>query len=303
MFEPYGSVRAFVARLFGLITPEEYLGQTIVSEGLRIFNGDSKKAREVHEQVADWSTKYLLIALIPVESLRTPTVVRITSLQSVPGSTALANQKREPHQKASRRSVIAHTIRRVLGGSISWGTVIPINGVDRATSHHVNAHAPSGFFVNDAALRIERSGDYTAWICDDDRLPSAGHVFCPADTTPGKSRSAIFTDEHFAVKAGVLAESLVLSLVAAAIVGFMTMRMRHLGFDVRKLKDSSGQMASVILLLPGVLITFITYRESNRVAQHALTATRITLLLQALGLLGCVLPLALAMGPDAARRT
>lgn len=143
--------------------------RSVAERGSSLFpHVSADQLAQLVAEVNGWVSSHLLIALVPHSFLVQPFVLRISYLESIPQR---AISLRHP------RTLLRATTRLV-GGTLSWNTRVPMEGLTRASSFHINAFAPPGFRVIDAGLRYTGPppGDDPLWVLDDDRLPSTGHV-------------------------------------------------------------------------------------------------------------------------------
>jgi hypothetical protein len=231
------------------------------------------------DDIAKWQESYLLVALIPRTALTDGAcVMTITYVQSV---------------AADLNNLVLTALkwlRRITAGTMSWGARFPIDD-HRAESQHVNTFAPADYTMIETSLKVSKDDGTYRWITDDDLLPTGGHVFWKMehDHSEGLLGVKIFAPRSN----GMLPESFLFSVTVVLTLSLFTKAFSDRHFDYEQFDPNFA--AATLLLIPAVVISILTYRESSRVAAHATALARFTLVVQAVAIAACASPFAFKM--------
>jgi hypothetical protein len=284
-----------ILNLGGLIDP----GRSAILDARDLARSSSMPEAQVREFVRDltrWQDEYLLLIEIPTEWLVDERII----------VTLRYNQDIQQAARVSLRTFVG-TIRKLLGGSVSFGFNVSANRVADAQSGHISLSAPAGFRVIGAALRVnyrrrdDGADPLTVWYRDDDRLPTEAHVH--VDTEGRSIQSANFMASFYAYKTGYFLETLIASWILFGIMQVFYDRMSEasVNFNVAKAGLDSELTAALILLLPAVVVTLITQRDSHRVASRSFALVRVLLAASAVASLAAAAMLALRASPEFGR--
>jgi hypothetical protein len=245
---------------------------------------DADQISDASDDIAKWQESYLLVALLPADVLtQGATVLTITYVESV------ASTLDRWWLRLFKRA------RRLLGGTISWGARLPIDD-HRAESQHINVYAPADYMIVDAPLKVTLTDGTYRWISPDARLPTGAHIFWKQEDDHCE---AVLGVKIFAPRSnGILPESFLFSVAVALTLFVFTIALAN---RERQWDDFDPNFAAAtLLLIPAVVISILTYRESSRVAAHASALARFTLVVQAMAMAACAAPFAFEMDAVAA---
>lgn len=252
----------------------------------------SDKLIRLLEDLDEYRAVHLLIADVPVQhSLPTGFVMTLRYTASVP------IKKRSP----------VLILRRLIAGSLSWGTEIPIRAVGSSGSRHINVWAPRGFKVIDSGLVARREIGHlhwNTWHFDDDRLPIAAHVVVTSKDFRYATEPK-FCVNFYSNKSGFFLESWLLSVAVALGILAFTIHLQYTEFDTSAKSTSSiidsNFAATLLLLFPAIAVTIGGQRDEHRLASRTFALTRFFLFSMGIASAMCSLPFVFEMEASDAR--
>jgi hypothetical protein len=229
----------------------------------------SEVLREIRRDLVRWRDQYLVLAEIPCEAFKPASflILHTSYRQSTAASFAA--------RRALRRGIVV--LMRLLIGPPGFSLSLPVNGVGNSHSSHVLVKAPEGFRAVDGAVEIRfrtvnGSASKLKVFRDFDRLPNEAHVV--VDTDAKALHSADVVARFYPYKTGFLIESVICSWLLFSVLDVFYSRVSNRSFQWRHFGFDSPLTASLLLMVPAVIITLVTQRDGNRFASRCFALSK-----------------------------
>lgn len=243
-----------------------------------------------------WQRSFLLVAELPSSYLKDGRAVISLAYSSPMPSLYVVHGGRIDFKRLRQRA------RKIVAGTLSVPFTISVRGaIESAESAHVSVAAPPGFRVVGGRLTYkydENGTKKTETLWDRDNLPTTAHF--TVRTEKRRVLEAQCVASFYAYKTGFFMESLLSSLALFGILLTFYTQISRVGFaDLSRL--NSNLSAGIVLLLPALVVTLVTQRDSHRVASKCLAIPRLSLIGSVMANVAASLTIALEVRPTTAR--
>ena len=270
--------------------PPAVNARTLLIRDLREAGASVSEIADALPLIDNFRDRHLLLADLPYQAEHGSFVVRLQYVEGVP----------------VRELSFVRTSKRLIAGTLSWSARVPVRAVKHAAGFHMNVYAPPGFKVVDSSLLVRgRSAaggpERLDWYFDNDRLPTASHVFVRPDDVPTEATVDLYVS-LYSNRTGFFLESWLLSVaVAFLFIGF-SMNLSAKGFALQSSSKGPAAFdpnfaATLLLLFPALAVTIISQRDEHRLSSRTFAQARFLLFALALGSVGSSLPFAMQLAP------
>ena len=251
--------------------------------------------RKIRRDLYRWQGQYLLLVELPTRCFNdNRTIIRLSYLQSTEAPFALTGSLRR----------VQNLIVKFIAGTASLWFRLTVNGIGDSESSHFSIQAPEGFRTVGASVRVnylpdDKSDGSVVWNRDNDQLPDEAHI--SVDTEGRAIESATLFVSFYPYKTGLLIQSVISSWILFFILDVFHRQVANAHYVWSHYNLDSSVSASLILLIPAVVVTIVTQRDINRIASKCFALTKFFLALTAAATIAASALLAIKSSPSVQR--